>query len=277
MSDYLGALISRAYDALDVVRPRPVSRFERQSPELESVPRGGAVALVAREPDSITGARGLPVGIASPDPGVAEHRQRATAVAAPGEVSAFFPHDDALRVRRLQTTESPVPRVTTTTPAPLSPRASDAGVKQASTPQPERIEAGPAATTPMRQTRIQPIRREVIVERQAEPGKVRPPTPSQPSHATTLAVLPAAGLPHPIPNSPPRPIESAAVIEPRLAAQASQRSAPPSEPPAIHVTIGRIEIRATSPAASPVRRQHREPSVMSLDEYLKQRARGGPR
>jgi hypothetical protein len=88
--------------------------------------------------------------------------------------------------------------------------------------------------------------------------------------------MPAPALPHPAPDSPPRPIEWAAVIEPRVAGQADQRSGSPPAP-AIHVTIGRIEIRATTPAAAPVRRQPRQPSVMSLDEYLKQRAGGGPR
>ena len=257
MSDYLGALISRSFDPSDVVRPRPVSRFERRSPDLESVPREDAAPSLAA-PDA---------GIPGRDAG------------APREVSTFSRHDDSL-VPPFQTTEPPASRVTTATPAPLSPRARDAGVRPAPAREQERTEAVPVATPVARGPSIQPIRYEVIMERPAEPPRSREPrprAPSQPSHATTPAVLPAAVLPRPVPDSPPRPIESAAVIEPRRTAQASPRSAPPSEPPAIHVTIGRIEIRATSPAAAPVRRQHRQPSVMSLDEYLKQCAGGGPR
>lgn len=46
------------------------------------------------------------------------------------------------------------------------------------------------------------------------------------------------------------------------------------EKPSIHVTIGRVEVRATLPPAAP-QRQVRQPRVMSLDEYLHQRASGG--
>jgi hypothetical protein len=45
--------------------------------------------------------------------------------------------------------------------------------------------------------------------------------------------------------------------------------------PTIQVTIGRIEVRAT-PAATPRPQAARSaPSVMSLDDYLNQRAKGG--
>lgn len=45
-----------------------------------------------------------------------------------------------------------------------------------------------------------------------------------------------------------------------------------AEPPAIHVTIGRVEVRATSSAA-PTKRPSRSSSALSLDDYL--RARNG--
>jgi hypothetical protein len=47
--------------------------------------------------------------------------------------------------------------------------------------------------------------------------------------------------------------------------------------PTIQVTIGRIEVRATPPPASSRPSQHQPagPSVMSLDDYLDQRAKGG--
>jgi hypothetical protein len=45
----------------------------------------------------------------------------------------------------------------------------------------------------------------------------------------------------------------------------------------IQVTIGRVEVRATppSPAARTQQQQKPAPSKMSLEEYLKQRSRGG--
>lgn len=49
------------------------------------------------------------------------------------------------------------------------------------------------------------------------------------------------------------------------------------ESPTIQVTIGRVEVRATPlpPTAKTQQQQHSTSSKMSLDEYLKQRSRGG--
>lgn len=60
--------------------------------------------------------------------------------------------------------------------------------------------------------------------------------------------------------------------EARRTAGAGPRSAPPAQP-AIHVTIGRIEVRAT-PAPAPAPRKPATAPVMSLDEYLKMRNGG---
>lgn len=50
---------------------------------------------------------------------------------------------------------------------------------------------------------------------------------------------------------------------------------PTSEPaPVINVTIGRIEVRATTPTTPP-RKQPSAKPLMSLDEYLRRRTRGG--
>jgi hypothetical protein len=62
-----------------------------------------------------------------------------------------------------------------------------------------------------------------------------------------------------------------------LALVASEATAERAAPaPTIQVTIGRIEVRATPPPAAQ-RPQHTRssPPVMGLDEYLKQRAKGG--
>lgn len=69
------------------------------------------------------------------------------------------------------------------------------------------------------------------------------------------------------------------VIQPRVEAPREQATMPPSSPPpspTIHVTIGRVEVRASSPSP-PSRRPRPQPAVMSLDEYLEQRASGGSR
>jgi hypothetical protein len=67
------------------------------------------------------------------------------------------------------------------------------------------------------------------------------------------------------------------VVQPRVerAAPAPLPGVPEAPAPAapiIHVTIGRIEVRATAPqaAAAPARRAS-APAVMTLDEYLRRR------
>ena len=49
---------------------------------------------------------------------------------------------------------------------------------------------------------------------------------------------------------------------------------PPETTPTINVTIGRIEVRATTATESRPRPQHKQTPTTSLDEYLRQRAQG---
>ena len=51
-------------------------------------------------------------------------------------------------------------------------------------------------------------------------------------------------------------------------------ASPPEREPVVHITIGRVEVRATH---SPTPSRHQQPSerrVMSLEEYLERRGRG---
>ena len=69
-----------------------------------------------------------------------------------------------------------------------------------------------------------------------------------------------------------------AVAARRTAAPASETTAPgrqpAASPPTIHVTIGRVEVRAVAPVASP-RRPSTAAPALSLDEYLRQRSDPG--
>jgi len=49
---------------------------------------------------------------------------------------------------------------------------------------------------------------------------------------------------------------------------------PADEPPPVHVTIGRIEVRAVAAHAPPKRAAAQKPAPLSLDEYLEQRRSG---
>ncbi|HKP11590.1 MAG TPA: hypothetical protein VJZ91_05745 [Blastocatellia bacterium] len=60
---------------------------------------------------------------------------------------------------------------------------------------------------------------------------------------------------------------------PRREPLAAQPAAP--QTPTINVTIGRIEVRAVTPAAAPPQPRKPAPSLMSLDEYMRRRNAGG--
>ena len=72
------------------------------------------------------------------------------------------------------------------------------------------------------------------------------------------------------------------VVEPRVALYTEP--AGPAHPrpavrgePTIQVTIGRVEVRATHPAAPVTPRERQRPAAMSLEEYLSRRAEGSAR
>jgi hypothetical protein len=115
-------------------------------------------------------------------------------------------------------------------------------------------EDGPIQPAPDR-SKLEPVSSPVVPSRSlSEP----PPSP-------TRLVMPPV-QPRVIPAPPPEP---AALIRPEPA---------PTPSPAVHVSIGRIEVRATPlPSAPQPRKRPSTPPVMSLDEYLRQRAHRGNR
>jgi hypothetical protein len=67
------------------------------------------------------------------------------------------------------------------------------------------------------------------------------------------------------------------VLQPKITVVEPEPSPARREAPAptIQVTIGRIEVRATPAAKAPVRERPAAPSSLSLEEYLRQRSKGG--
>ncbi|MBE9180873.1 hypothetical protein IQ268_20140 [Oculatella sp. LEGE 06141] len=96
--------------------------------------------------------------------------------------------------------------------------------------------------------------------------------PLAPAVNATLAPVSQA-IPEPTLSLPHPPV----ALQPHSVSSdlPSPSSSLPSSPPTIHVTIGRIEVRATPPAGSPVAPSRPKLPVMSLDEYLRQRSGGG--
>lgn len=70
------------------------------------------------------------------------------------------------------------------------------------------------------------------------------------------------------------PLVSPAVRGRKKPSQAVERSQVAAEP-TIHVSIGRVEVRAEVESHAPKRAERTTPAVMSLDEYLRRRSRRG--
>lgn len=100
---------------------------------------------------------------------------------------------------------------------------------------------------------------------------VQPDDPAV-AHPPTPALSPAAPR---VEATPPRRAQSPAVTAPAVGArERDEASVPSSEPDVVHVTIGRIEVRATVAPPAPARgaRPARDPE-RSLHDYLAGRPR----
>jgi hypothetical protein len=144
-----------------------------------------------------------------------------------------------------------------------------------------RVEVAQAATTaevgsvkPPVENSAPPRARQTGPEgRATAPGRAAP-IPPAPKHQR-----PATAAREPLPEPPSNRITpTRIVVEPRLAPRAQPApQAPPPQPkdqpaPDIHVTIGRVEVRAVSAAEPPARGRSAPPaSFVSLDDYLYRR------
>jgi hypothetical protein len=122
------------------------------------------------------------------------------------------------------------------------------------------------SAVPKRQPALQPItastiEREVIERRTAPPAQVREPQP--PLDGTQVVVI----------QSRVMPVERRGADRRNSDPLSLSAQAPPPAP-TIHVTIGRVEVRATAPTV-PASKPRPAPRTMSLDDYLRQRSRGG--
>lgn len=109
----------------------------------------------------------------------------------------------------------------------------------------------------------------------ARPTMGRRPLPRRPAprrdDATAAAADDPRDLAAPTPAAPASGILQAPVVV-RVLSDPPPARAQRSEP-AIHVTIGRVEVRAVAAAPSDTTRRERPSPVMSLDDYLRTRAR----
>ncbi|MGB3461143.1 hypothetical protein [Rhodanobacter lindaniclasticus] len=237
---------------------------------------GGEAALAPRLPSLFEPLQRAPV-MAMADEGEAPVRARDTGPMPPAASATTPPPSppvpakeliEARAARTASAEQAPLPlpgrAATDTPPAPMPPPRAAAPVRAMAaepsrvTPVSERTAATPSPVSP-RESRIAPSRHEAAHPPTAAGALLPAPAPV---FATTNG-LPASS----------QPDRAAAMRRPRDV-PAGRESRTSSEP-VVHISIGRLEVRAAPTAAAPPRRRD-GPRPSSLDDYLRQRGKATP-
>jgi len=300
MSEFLDRLIARSTGTADALRPQPAAVFETAEPENATLPPYDEAAIHHATSYDIPAPR-----VVQPSSPLVAEPQNETTEPQP----ARQPPDTAPSTARAQPNESALLRIAPATaihrgmpdarPDPYpSPEARPAWEPQrapvgpSTRLQPRRAEPGiavdvspnssstakPAATarTPSPLVRQRPTATPHSVRRKGDGGgePVRQPEAPVTGPADVTRMMPLEGAMAPIDVTRMMPLEGAmapidVTSDDRRTRRERAQSALPSAatPPTVQVTIGRVEVRASTriePAHT-----HRQPAVMSLDEYLK--------
>ncbi len=264
MSDLLSSLASRAIGNLPTVQPRLASRFE-PSPLAASLgfaePAGEEIETIRTAPPVEAAPAAWPEATGEPTRrSTVETPPRLNSLphsAVPESVSLVSPPttlfaNDALEQPSLPVRDwtGPEPNPVSVTAPSVSPQTDmvvDAG--------PLRIEPNSGPVGPVERIVHERVIRELI-EHDHEVERVETRSGDVPS------VLPVSVASRQLTGQPPHRDVTPVQFEPT--------------PPAIHVTIGRIDVRAVGPAApaAPPPRSTPRPAGPSLDDYLRQRSGG---
>ncbi len=261
MNDYLGNLAARSLEMAEVIQPRRASRFEPADAAV------GPVLPPAADLESGNTSQDLSSFTATP----ARHHLQ-SAASEPSGQAPITPAGRPARTNHELLHGSPTPLS-----PPLPTRAVELSSIMMVTPPPprwpsEEPETADDAKSPrsvVEQSRQHLLRTVGLLgEVNLSAVRLAATTEEQP-HRPSLQSPPA----EPRATPPRRALTPApAVVRPQ----------PPLEPPtprvptapSVNVTIGRIEVRAVTPAAPPPRRIAPPLARLSLDDYLKQREEG---
>jgi hypothetical protein len=266
MADFLSSLLARSLGAAEVLQPRRASLFETG---LVTGPRTEALdepPVVEEEPPMVVlrGVRRMATraieSVAAP-PATVESTHEAHSPRIP--VASEAQREVSERIRPTMTTprpelaargpEGPPPRV------PLPPRARADESRPARPPRPLDSEVP-------RQTGAHfPVH----VEARRSPAD--PPTSAYQSASEMLSAGTASLSPRPLATPAAIIVRPRPAAHPGLAVPDQMKSA--SLEPTIHVTIGRIEVRAIPAAPAPPAKGRPASPVMTLDEYLRERTK----
>lgn len=250
MSDFLDRLASRAIGGETALVPRLSSLFEplQNAPVLPLGDEGEA-PLLDRDVLAVTSA--APAAVEVQPTHAAGPAERSRARAMPAEPPLVSEPEPAAAPAQRHTLRSPALK--------LGQRNTPLGERLAAlpTPSPAAATRPPSPVSP-RQTRIAPARQAPAP--QSANGSLRPaPVSVFDTPRTRPATAPSG--------------QTAARRAP--AAPAGSESAASSEP-VVHVSIGRLEVRAAA-ATGAVPQRRDEPRPASLDDYLRQRGDKGAR
>jgi hypothetical protein len=187
---------------------------------------------------------------------------------------------------------APTPRVLSRVREPVESAAARTTPKQRVVlPEPERTAVDVPRAPPPSLHAASPTRGNAIDRASAMPASERatasPPavSPRQPGVAPTrreTASTPApngALLPAPVPvfaTTDAVATRSARTATVRPATARTESRAAATDEPLVHVSIGRLEVRAAPPAAPAPPRRRDGPRPSSLDDYLRQRGKASP-
>lgn len=247
MSDFLDRLAARAIGSETTLMPRLPSVFEPlQRAPIMPLADAGEVPPDRRE--AAPAMHAMPVEAPTSAAPASTSIQPAAAPVAPVEhvVAAVSPSAAASAAQHAPA------------PSTVGERASTSAVDRPAAPSVSARPALPATLPPIqpRQTHVAPDRQETV-RTPASNGALLPA--SAPVFAATLTA----------------PARSEHIVAARAAAARTKGKVDAASEPVIHVSIGRLEVRAAPvAAASPRRRDGPQPS--SLDDYLRQRGKASP-
>ncbi|TAM62904.1 MAG: hypothetical protein EPN49_03150 [Rhodanobacter sp.] len=249
MSDFLDRLVGRAIGSEPLLAPRLPSLFEplQRAPIMPPV-WGDADARERRD-----AAAPAAEAAAAPLPRSAQASAAASADASP------------IATRPLERMLSPAPAAAAVARGDFQPAAAVAAPpsrvvdERPAAPVSPSDRAGREAPLP---AAVQPRHTRLVPDQQAQTAA--------PAHAATGALLPPAARMLPASHTVQTPSQPAGARVPRVRATPPERTRDDAGEPVVHVSIGRLEVRAAPAVAVPPR--HRDgPRPGSLDDYLRQR------
>ncbi|MHB1057962.1 MAG: hypothetical protein ACYC0F_08780 [Rhodanobacter sp.] len=249
MSDFLDRMAARAIGGETPLAPRLPSLFEplQRAPVMPPVDEG---EMPARGRDA--GATTPVAQTAAPSPRSPAHARESMEPRAARIAPAERPALPTPARAAADAPRAPVPP----SPQAASPVRAIVADRAIAPPTPERPVTAASPVSP-RQSHVAPSRQKAVP--MPAPSGVLLPAPA-PVFAATGAV----------PGRSERTVAARAA-----AARAESRAAAATGESVVHVSIGRLEVRAAPATAAPPRRREGPPPA-SLDDYLRQRGKGSP-